>query len=95
MELAKVTTSGQITIPAPIRRKLGIKVGDKVMFLEEGNRVILLNSSQMALEKLQSAMEGEAAKARIIDEEDVVELCKSVRRELYGEGTLSDQYNVT
>jgi AbrB family looped-hinge helix DNA binding protein len=83
MELAKVTTSGQVTIPVQIRRKLGIKEGDKVMFLEEGNRVILLNSSQIALDKLQSAMEGEAAKAGINDDEDVIELCKNVRKELY------------
>ena len=83
MELAKVTTSGQITIPVQIRKKLGIKEGDKVMFLEEGNRVMLLNSSQIALEKLQLAMEGEAEKASINDEKDVVELCKNVRRELY------------
>ena len=85
MELAKVTSSGQITIPVQIRRKLGIKEGDKVMFLEDGNRVMLLNSSQIALEKLQSAMEGEAERAGIGNEEDVVELCKNVRRELYNE----------
>ena len=83
MELAKVTTSGQITIPVQIRKKLGIKEGDKVMFLEEGNRVMLLNSSQIALEKLQLAMEGEAEKAGITNEEDVVALCKNVRMELY------------
>ena len=85
MELAKVTTSGQITIPVQIRRRLGIKEGDKIMFMEEGNKVIILNSSHIALEKLQSAMEEEAVKAGINDEEDVVELCKKVRRELYGE----------
>jgi AbrB family looped-hinge helix DNA binding protein len=85
MELAKVTTSGQITIPVQIRRKLGIKEGDKVMFLEEGNKVILLNSSRIALEKLQSAMEGEAEKAGVNDEKDVARLCKDVRKELYDE----------
>jgi len=85
MELAKVTTSGQITIPVQIRRKLGIKEGDKVMFLEDGNRVILLNSSQIALDKLQSAMEEEAEKAGIDNEDDVIELCKNVRGELYAE----------
>jgi AbrB family looped-hinge helix DNA binding protein len=85
MELAKVTTSGQITIPVQIRRKLGIKEGDKVMFVEDGNRVILFNSSLIALEKLQSAMEGEAEKAGISDEVDVAELCKDVRKELYAE----------
>jgi AbrB family looped-hinge helix DNA binding protein len=83
MELAKVTTSGQITIPIQIRRKLGIKEGDKVMFLDEGGKVVLLNSSQIAMEKLQSAMAGEAEKSGIVNEEDVVDLCKNVRSELY------------
>ncbi|MDR1019244.1 MAG: AbrB/MazE/SpoVT family DNA-binding domain-containing protein [Synergistaceae bacterium] len=83
MELAKVTTSGQITIPIQIRRKLGIKEGDKVMFLDEGGKVVLLNSSQIALEKLQSVMAEEAEKAGIGNEKDVVDLCKNVRSELY------------
>jgi AbrB family looped-hinge helix DNA binding protein len=83
MELAKVTTSGQITIPIQIRRKLGIKEGDKVIFLEEGDKVVLMNSSQIALKKLQSAMAGEAEKSGIGNEEAVVDLCKNVRSELY------------
>jgi AbrB family looped-hinge helix DNA binding protein len=85
MELAKVTTNGQITIPVQIRRRLGIKEGDNIMFVEDGNRVMLLNSSQGALEKLQAAMEGEAEKAGIKNEDDVVKLCKNVRKELYEE----------
>ena len=34
MELAKVTSKGQITIPIEIRKKLGIKNGDKILFVE-------------------------------------------------------------
>ena len=30
MELAKVTSKGQVTIPIDIRRKLGVKEGDKI-----------------------------------------------------------------
>ena len=32
MELAKVTSKGQITIPLMIRKKLQLKTGDKVFF---------------------------------------------------------------
>ncbi len=39
MELAKITARGQITIPVEIRKKLGVKEGDKVAFLEENGRV--------------------------------------------------------
>ena len=33
MELAKITSKGQITIPASIRKLLGVKDGDKVLFV--------------------------------------------------------------
>lgn len=33
MELAKVTSKGQVTIPMDIRRKLGIREGDKNLFI--------------------------------------------------------------
>ena len=52
MELAKVTSKGQITIPVEIRRKLGIKDGDKVLFLEDGSRIYMMNSSMDALREI-------------------------------------------
>lgn len=85
MTFAKVTSTGQVTIPTRIRKRLGIKDGDKLVFLEEGNGVKLVNSSLLAIEELQQAMKGEAEKAGITCEDDVVELCKDVRRELYRE----------
>ena len=41
MELAKITSKGQITIPVAIRRMLGVKDGDKVLFVQEGNKVVI------------------------------------------------------
>ena len=38
MELAKVTSRGQITLPLAIRRKLDVKEGDKVVFYEENGK---------------------------------------------------------
>lgn len=49
MELAKVTSKGQITIPLSIRKLLSIKDGDKVLFVQEGNKVIMTNASMNAL----------------------------------------------
>jgi AbrB family looped-hinge helix DNA binding protein len=40
MESAYVTTKGQLVIPARIRRKLGIKPGTKVCFVERGNEIL-------------------------------------------------------
>lgn len=36
---AKVTSKGQITIPIKIRRALGVKPGDKVVFEQKGDRI--------------------------------------------------------
>ena len=49
MELAKVTSKGQVTIPIEIRKKLGIKNGDKILFVEESGRIYMMNSSMDAL----------------------------------------------
>lgn len=40
MESAYVTTKGQLVIPARIRRKLGIKPGTKVCFVERGADIL-------------------------------------------------------
>jgi AbrB family looped-hinge helix DNA binding protein len=82
MDVAKVTSNGQITIPADIRRRLHIKDGDKVLFLESDEGVVMLNSSMVALKQLQSNMDGEAEMAGLLSEDDVVALCREVRQTL-------------
>ncbi len=47
MELAKLTTKGQITIPIEIRKKLNVGAGDKVVFLEENGRIFIDNSENL------------------------------------------------
>ena len=85
MELAKVTSKGQITIPLEIRKKLGVKEGDKVLFIEEQGRVVMVNSSMEALRKAQAAFAGEAERLGLEDEEDVVKMVAELRRERQGE----------
>jgi AbrB family looped-hinge helix DNA binding protein len=36
-----VTTKGQVTIPAELREKFGIKPGDRVAFAEDGGHIVL------------------------------------------------------
>jgi AbrB family looped-hinge helix DNA binding protein len=36
---AKLTSKGQITIPHEIRRALGVRPGDRLLFEEEGGRM--------------------------------------------------------
>ena len=43
MEMAKVTSKGQITIPISIRRRLGINEGDKILFINRPEGVMMVN----------------------------------------------------
>lgn len=81
MELAKVTSKGQITIPIDIRRKLGLKDSDKVLFVEEDGRIMMVNATLTAIRQAQAAFAGEAERAGLKDEQDVVDLVSEVRRE--------------
>lgn len=81
MELAKVTSKGQITIPIDIRKKLGVKEGDKILFVEERGQIIMMNSSMEALRKAQSAFAGEAERLGLKDENDVADMISELRKE--------------
>lgn len=80
MDLAKVTSKGQVTIPIEIRKKLGIKNGDKVLFVEDGGRIYVMNSSMDALREAQSAFAGEAERAGLNDDDDVMAMIKDMRK---------------
>jgi len=43
MEMAKVTSKGQITIPISIRRRLDINEGDKILFINRPEGVMMVN----------------------------------------------------
>ena len=85
MELAKVMSKGQITIPINIRRKLNLKEGDKVIFLEQDGNIIVMNSAMIALQEIQQSFEGEAERLGLKTEDDVVFLVNEIRREAYME----------
>ena len=42
MPLVKIKDKGQVTLPAKIRERLGLDVGDYVEVTEEGNRIVLI-----------------------------------------------------
>lgn len=84
MELAKVTSKGQITIPVAIRRLLGVKDGDKILFVQDGNKVVMMNASLHALLEVQDAFTGVAEELGIRDEQDVVDMVNEIREERRG-----------
>lgn len=41
MDTSSVTRKGQVTIPARMRRRLGLGEGDRVAFIDEGDHIVL------------------------------------------------------
>jgi len=80
MEVAKVTSKGQITIPRDVRVKMDLKKGDKILFFEENGKYFLQNSASITLKAIQNAMKGEAKRAGFNDPDDVVKYIKSRRK---------------
>ena len=69
---AKVMSKGQVTIPKDVRDILGISNGDRVSFIVEGNTVRIVNSAVYAMQMLQQEMKGEAKKAGLKTDEEVI-----------------------
>ena len=40
MEVAKISSKGQITIPVSVRNKLKLRTGDKIVILEENGKIL-------------------------------------------------------
>lgn len=80
MELAKVTTKGQVTIPKSIRELLDLREGSKIIFIQKGQDIIIKNAAMLALERIQDAFDGEAERLKLETEEDVVEMIKEFRK---------------
>lgn len=83
MELAKITAKGQITIPVQIRKMLNLKDGDKVVFLADDGKVVMENSTRLAIREAQAAFAGLAEELGLETEEDVINLVKEVRQEMW------------
>lgn len=79
MDDAKVMPKGQVTIPKDVREVLGVGSGDRVTFIVDNGKVTVVNTAAFAMDYLQKQMAGEAEKAGIRNELDVVDLVKSIR----------------
>lgn len=80
MELAKVTTKGQVTIPKSIRELLDLKEGSKLLFIQKGKDIVIQNSAMLALEEIQESFNGEAERLGLKTEDDVVAMIKEFRK---------------
>jgi bifunctional DNA-binding transcriptional regulator/antitoxin component of YhaV-PrlF toxin-antitoxin module len=82
---ARLKAKSQITLPKEIVAMLGIEIGDSVTFIAQGDKVIIMNPAIYAARVMQEAMKGEAQKAGIYSDDDVVKLIKDIREEKSGQ----------
>ena len=80
MNLAKISANGQITVPVEIRRLLGLKSGDKILFYQkQDGEIVMSNASSQAIRKAQAAFTGVAEDMGIYSEDDVQALVDELR----------------
>ena len=82
MDLAKVTSKGQVTIPIDIRKKLGLKNGDKVLICEGCTHH--RQCGDIGTEKLPNWIRkhtGQEIEFHFTDDEDIVNMIKELRKE--------------
>jgi AbrB family looped-hinge helix DNA binding protein len=80
MNLAKLSSNGQVTVPVEVRRRLHLVPGDKVLFLEKENgEVVVVKAELAALSQAQEAFAGAAEDFGVADEDDVQALVDEMR----------------
>ncbi|WP_236006261.1 AbrB/MazE/SpoVT family DNA-binding domain-containing protein [Paradesulfitobacterium ferrireducens] len=84
MEVSRVTSKGQITIPKAVRERLNLTEGDKVAFIEKDGNIVITKSSIIALRDFFDSISKEA-QDRGITEEELLNDLEQVREELWNE----------
>lgn len=79
MNLAKVSANGQVTVPVEIRRRLQLKEGDKLLFIERDGQIVIDNASSTAILQAQDAFAGAAKDFGVSSVDDVQSLVDEVR----------------
>lgn len=80
MNLAKLSSNGQVTVPVEVRRRLHLVPGDKVLFLEKDNgEMVVVKAELAALAQAQDAFAGAAEDFGVKNEDDVQALVDEMR----------------
>lgn len=88
LEMSTVSSKGQVTIPASVRRAIGVRTGDKILFVRRDDGTIsLFNQNMMALRAAMDAFAGAAEEAGVVSEDDLSSLVREARSEMWAERT--------
>ena len=70
-----ITVKGQVVIPAPLRRRLGIKRGTLVSFLEENGHIVIQPVTREFIRGLRGSLKGGPSPLEHLTEERNRERC--------------------
>lgn len=84
MEVAKISSKGQITIPVSVRNRLNLKAGDKIVIFEENGRFYFENSAMLAFKRAEKAFEGVAESVGFRTEGEMQDYMQEIRKEVRG-----------
>lgn len=84
MEISRISSKGQVTIPKPIRELLKLNEGDRVAFLEDNGKIVITKASLIALRELQDSLSSQAQEKGIA-EQDLLNELEIVREEMWNE----------
>ena len=79
----RIQEKGQMTLPADIRKRLGLKKGDYVAVEETPDGVLFTPRAMAAIKALDNI--GQALKEQGLTLEDMIESGREIREELYRE----------
>lgn len=65
-DIVKVSSKGQIVIPKDIRKKLGVKTGEKLLVLSRDREILLRKTEETSIEEIAEKVE-EETKENCID----------------------------
>ena len=84
MEISRLTSKGQVTIPKAIRVMLNLSEGDRVAFLEENGKIVITKAGLIALRELQHAID-KAADQKDITESELLQDLEKIREDMWNE----------
>jgi antitoxin PrlF len=70
MASATVTSKGQITIPKDVRERLGLEAGDRVVFVVQSDRDVVLKPAKTDVRELRGMLYRKGRRARSVEEMD-------------------------
>ncbi|HIH14287.1 MAG TPA: AbrB/MazE/SpoVT family DNA-binding domain-containing protein [Nanoarchaeota archaeon] len=79
IDIGTVSARGQVAIPIDIRDKMGLKEGEKVLFVLEGDMLLIKKISELHWSEITKPLRGARKK---ITEDAVTDLVHKIKRSL-------------